>query len=94
MNAITIVKYVLGVIDIIIMLALIIVVLVQYKDENGASGTIVGASSGNFYEKNKGRTKEGRLNRATILLMIIFAVLTLVLSVLIDLSFGTTKPKF
>jgi preprotein translocase subunit SecG len=82
MNAITIVKYVLGVIDIIIMLALIIVVLVQYKDENGASGTIVGASSGNFYEKNKGRTKEGRLNRATILLMIIFAVLTLVLSVL------------
>ena len=36
MNAITIVKYVLGVIDIIIMLALIIVVLVQYKDENGA----------------------------------------------------------
>lgn len=82
MNAITIVKYVLGVIDIIIMLALIIVVLVQYKDENGASGTIVGASSGNFYEKNKGRTKEGRLNRATILLMIIFAVLTLVLSIL------------
>lgn len=82
MNAITIVKYVLGAIDIIIMLALIIVVLVQYKDENGASGTIVGASSGNFYEKNKGRTKEGRLNRATILLMIIFAVLTLVLSVL------------
>lgn len=82
MSAITIVKYVLGVIDIIIMLALIIVVLVQYKDENGASGTIVGASSGNFYEKNKGRTKEGRLNRATILLMIIFAVLTLVLSVL------------
>ena len=82
MNAITIVKYVLGVIDIIIMLALIIVVLVQYKDENGASGTIVGASSGNFYEKNKGRTKEGRLNRATILLMIIFADLTLVLSVL------------
>ena len=82
MNAIIIVKYVLGVIDIIIMLALIIVVLVQYKDENGASGTIVGASSGNFYEKNKGRTKEGRLNRATILLMIIFAVLTLVLSVL------------
>ena len=82
MNAITIVKYVLGVIDIIIMLALIIVVLVQYKDENGASGTIVEESSGNFYEKNKGRTKEGRLNRATILLMIIFAVLTLVLSVL------------
>ena len=82
MNAIAIVKYVLGVIDIIIMLALIIVVLVQYKDENGASGTIVGASSGNFYEKNKGRTKEGRLNRATILLMIIFAVLTLVLSIL------------
>ena len=46
MNAVTIIKYILGVIDIIIMLALIIVVLVQYKDENGASGTIVGASSG------------------------------------------------
>ena len=33
MNAVTIIKYILGVIDIIIMLALIIVVLVQYKDE-------------------------------------------------------------
>ena len=82
MNAVTIIKYILGVIDIIIMLALIIVVLVQYKDENGASGTIVGASSGNFYEKNKGRTKEGRLNRATIILTIVFAVLTLALSIL------------
>ena len=82
MNAVTIIKYILGVIDIIVMLALVIVVLVQYKDENGASGTIVGDSSGNFYEKNKGRTKEGKLNRATIILTIVFAVLTLALSIL------------
>ena len=82
MNAMTIVKYILGGIDIVIMLALIIVVLVQYKDESGASGTIVGASSGNYFEKNKGRTKEGRLNRATIILMIVFAIMTLALSIL------------
>jgi preprotein translocase subunit SecG len=54
----------------------------QSKDDEGASGTIVGAASSSFYEKNKGRTKEGKLKKATIFLGILFAILTLVLGVL------------
>ena len=46
------------------------------------SGAIVGSSSsGNFYEKNKGRTKEGSLKKWTIIFGIIFAILTIVLGI-------------
>ncbi len=45
------------------------------------SGTITGSSSGNFYEKNKGKTKEGKLKRWTIILAIAFAVMTIALSI-------------
>ena len=41
-----------------------------------------GAGSSNFYEKNKGRTKEGRLKRNTVILAILFAVLTIALTML------------
>ena len=55
----------------------------QSKDDEGASGSIVGGSgSSNFYEKNKGRTKEGKLKRLTIKLGISFVVLTIVLGIL------------
>lgn len=76
-----IVKYILIGIYAIVCLALIIVAMMQSKDDAGASGTIVGSSTNNFYEKNKGRTKEGRLKRWTIILGIAFAVLTIVLSI-------------
>ncbi len=77
-----IVKYVLMAIDAIVCVALIILVLKQNKGESGASGTIVGASANNFYEKNKGKTTEGRMKFATIVLMIIFAILTLALNII------------
>ena len=77
-----IVKYVLMGIYAIVCLALIVLVLKQNQGESGASGTIVGASANNFYEKNKGKTREGKMKRATIILMIVFAVLTLTLDIL------------
>ena len=43
---------------------------------------IVGASANNFYEKNKAKTAEGKMKRATIVLMITFAVLTLALGII------------
>ncbi len=76
-----IVKYVLIVIYAINCLALIIVAMLQSKDDAGASGTIVGSTTNNFYEKNKGRTKEGMLKKWTIILGIIFAILTIILSI-------------
>ena len=75
-------KYIICAIYIINCLALIFLTVMQSKDDSGASATVMGASANNFYEKNKGRTKEGKLKKATVILMITFAVLTILLSVL------------
>ena len=77
-----IVKYIVMGIYAVVCVALIALVIKQSKEDGGASGTIMGASANNFYEKNKGRTTEGKMKRATIILMIVFAVLTLALSIL------------
>lgn len=66
----------------IICAVLVVLVLKQSKEDSGASGTVMGAGANNFYEKNKGRTTEGKMKRATIGLMIVFVVLTLILDVL------------
>ena len=42
----------------IIALVVIILALIQTKDDAGLSQTITGSATNNFYEKNKGRTKE------------------------------------
>ncbi len=77
-----ILKNIVTVVYVINCLVLIVICLMQSKDDEGASGAIVGGSSSSFYEKNKGRTKEGRLKRWTIILGILFAVLTIVLGIL------------
>lgn len=61
---------------------LVVLILKQSKEDNGASGTVMGAGANNFYEKNKGRTTEGKIKRATIALMVVFVLLTIVLDVL------------
>ena len=77
-----ILKNVVTVIYVINCLVLIVICLMQSKDDEGASGAIVGGSSSSFYEKNKGRTKEGRLKKWTIILGILFVILTIVLGIL------------
>ena len=77
-----ILKNIVTIVFIINCLVLIVICLMQSKDDEGASGTIVGASSTSFYEKNKGRTKEGKLKKWTIILGITFVLLTIVLSIL------------
>ena len=76
-----IVKYIVMGIYAVVCVALIALVIKQSKEDGGASGTIVGASANNFYEKNKGKTTEGKMKRATIALMITFAVLTIALGI-------------
>jgi len=78
----TTLKYIVLAIYIIICIALIIVATIQTKDSSGASGTITGSSTSNFFEKNKGKTKEGKLKRLTIMLGIAFIVCSIALSVL------------
>ena len=77
-----ILKYIILVIYIIVCIALIILVTIQKNERPGASGTITGSSTNNFYEQNKGRTKEGKLKKWTIILGIVFVVLAITLGIL------------
>lgn len=64
----------------IVAIALTIVTLMQSSDDSGASGTITGGSD-SFYEKNKGRTKEGQLKKITIILGVVFVILAIILGI-------------
>ena len=77
-----IVRGILIAIYLIIALIIIILTLIQAKEDAGLSSTITGSSTNNFYEKNKGRTKEGKQKKWTVILSIVFAILTIVLGIL------------
>lgn len=77
-----IIRNILLVIYAIVCVVLIILATIQTKDTNGASGTITGSSTNNFYEQNKSRTKEGKLKRYTAISGVLFVVLAVALSIL------------
>ncbi len=64
----------------IVAVLLTILTLAQTNEDDGASEAITGA--GSFYDKNKGRTKEGKLKRTTIILGVVFIVLAIVLGII------------
>ena len=76
----TVLKYILLVLDIIIALVVIGLIMIQKSDDQGMSSTITGAAANNYLDKNKSRTREGKLKKMTIMLAIAFAVLTVVLN--------------
>lgn len=76
-----ILKYVSLAIYAVVCVALIILTLIQNKDESGASGSITGSATNNFYNQNKGKTKEGKMKRWTIILAVLFGILTVVTSI-------------
>ena len=63
----------------IVCLALVILAMVQSKEDAGLSSTITGTSSNNFFEKNKGNTKEGKQKKWTVILGIVLVVLCIIL---------------
>ena len=67
-------KGILIVIYFIVAIVLIILALIQSKEDAGLSSTITGSSTNNFFEKNKGRTKEGKQKRWTIILAVVFVI--------------------
>ena len=69
-----VVKYIVLGIYLIICASLIIAATIQTKDSQGASGTITGSSTNNFYEKNKGRI--------TIILGVLFVIFAILLGIL------------
>ena len=75
-------KIILVVVDLIICLALTVIAMMQSKDDAGMSATITGSSTNNFFEKNKGRTREGMLKRWTIILGVAFVIVTIATSII------------
>ena len=77
-----ILKGILTGIYLLVSVILIILVMVQSKEDAGMSATITGSSSNNFFEQNKGRTKEGKQKRWTIILAVAFVVVGIALSII------------
>ena len=75
-------RNILIVIYLIVCITIIVLATMQTKDINGASGAITGSSTNNFYEQNKGRTKEGKLKKYTVISGVIFGVLSVIISIL------------
>lgn len=76
-----IIKNILLVVYLIVTFVLIVLTLIQSKEDSGVSSTITGSSTNNFYNQNKGRTREGRMKRWTIGLAVTFAILAVALSI-------------
>ena len=76
-----ILKYILIALFTINCFAIIIITMMQSKEDSGVSGTITGSSTNNFYEKNKGRTKEGKLKKWTIIFGVVFVILAVALGI-------------
>lgn len=74
-----ILKGILIVIYFIVCLALIILAMIQSKEDAGLSSTITGTSANNFFEKNKGNTKEGKQKKWTIIFGILLVLLCIAL---------------
>lgn len=77
-----VVKIILIVLEFIICLPMIGIILMQSREDAGLSSTITGSTTNNFFEKNKSRTKEGRLKKWTIILGILFVVDAIALSII------------
>ena len=77
-----IIRNIILVIYVLVCIVLIVLATIQAKDQSGASQTVTGAAANNFYEQNKGRTKEGKLKRMTVISGVLFVVLAIALSIL------------
>lgn len=74
-------KIVLTVVFVILCLALIAVILLQEGKSAGLTGSISGAAE-SFWGKNKGRTIEGKIEKATKFVAIGFMAIALLLNIL------------
>ena len=75
-------RTILTIIYFIVVFVVTVLALIQSKEDEGLSSTITGSSTSNFYDKNKTRTKTGKQKKWTIILSIVFAILTIALGIL------------
>ncbi|MBO4326819.1 MAG: preprotein translocase subunit SecG [Clostridia bacterium] len=76
-------KFILGIIFMLISVALVILILMQRSKEEGLSGAITGQKTESFYSRSGANlSKEKFLMRLTIVLGVAFAVIAIILSAL------------
>ncbi|WMJ84439.1 preprotein translocase subunit SecG [Oscillospiraceae bacterium LTW-04] len=63
---------------VLIALCVIIIAVVTAQESKSGLGTIAGESSGTFFDKNRGKTKEAMLVRATTITGVAMVIVTLV----------------
>lgn len=69
------------VLDVVVCCFLVGVILMQKKNSTGLAGTIGGMGAGQTYwDKNKGRSLEGQLEKYTKIAAFLFLVLTFVIN--------------
>lgn len=72
------IEWILGIAILAIAVFLVLAVLMQSGKDKKLSGSITGGGSDTYFGKNKGRSWDKVLSRATIVLSIVFAVLVVV----------------
>ena len=71
-------KNILIVVYIIVCVALILITTFQAKDsEKSADDTYENPRANKYFEKNKSRTKSGKIQRRTIIISVLFGILTI-----------------
>ena len=79
----TVLKFILGIVFMLISVALVVLILMQRSKEEGLSGAITGQKMESFYSKSGASlSKEKFLMRLTIVLGVAFAVIAIILSAL------------
>ena len=73
---------IISAIVLIIACVFIVIVVLMNDTKSGMSQAISGASSDSFYQKNSGRTKEAKLNRAMVVATIVFFVLAFAVNII------------
>ncbi len=81
---------IISAIALIISCVVIVLVVLMQNGNTGMSSAISGSSADSFYQKNSGRTKEAKLNKACTVAAVIFFVLALVVNI-INVHFGKSS---
>ena len=79
------VRMVLGIVYLIVCVALVVLVLLQESKSEGISAVTGGSDT--FFGKGKTNTKEGMLNKLTVVFAIAFGVIAIVLGFIMKAHF-------
>jgi len=74
-----VVRVIVQIIYVLVCIALVFIVLRQESKENGLSGALTGGGD-TYWAKNKSRSLEGKLEKATRYLAVVFIALSILLN--------------